>query len=548
MFIEPEDKEKQNQVNTPSIGAGAGAAGGASPSTGMPSTTIAVQPQQPEQKFASVQDYLKTNQPQGEEMANKFVSGLQSTAEQEKGAIGNAAQGAQTDINAGTTAYNPTLINEAKTTPTAVAGNEQKLNDFLKQWNASYTGPSTFENTTQYTDAAKAAQEANAKSEQLKTTGGREQLIQDTFNVYGQGNKGLDQALLESSSAFPTIQQQIQPQFASMKDYLASQSGNVNAAATKAAQDTAAAQTNTRNAFGTSLTDFQGNLNTETKAAQDTATALVNKYRDDLQSGNSAKVEADLTAAGTDPAQAKSIVSYLTALNKDYQTNPDLTNYYNYNPATSITPGTVATPQEYANAAALQKLTGTDFSGVLNQAELPMAGTQTADQITGQANKGFQTGNMADYLKGGLQQKDKELIFSANPINLKTLLPDFSDVKNASIILQKYFDAANRQGIKADKVTMGPAHQLQNLPGQMQTMYDQASNAVFSAAQAWAKNNPNESTKPGQEWWWKNMGTDSYPYDKFNMQGAGAIIKAMNSYSGKNDRAGTPTNPSMKFF
>ncbi len=134
---------------------------------------------------------------------------------------------------AATTAFNPDLVSTAVSDPTKITGDKDQLTSFLDQWNAAYRGPASLESTSGYGDVAKAAQGAGSRAGQLESTGGRQQLIQDEFGVYGQGNKGLDEALLQQSSFFPKVQEQGK-EFRSIQDYLASQSKGISAQAREA--------------------------------------------------------------------------------------------------------------------------------------------------------------------------------------------------------------------------------------------------------------------------------------------------------------------------
>lgn len=324
----PEDpyNRSQSQPNNLSVGTGGGVTQ-SSGTTSNPSTTNPIQPTAPAQSFGTVQDYLGANKQQGEQLGQQFTGSLAKSATNEKQAIDTAAGQTSQDITAGSTPFNADLINKASTDPTKITGNPDDLNSFLKQWNASYTGPSSFENSANYAPATTAVTEAATKQAEAGTTGGQQQLLQDEFGVYGQGNKGLDQNLIQNSSANPAIQAQAK-QFGTLPDYLKNAAAPVNAQATKAAADTAATQAQTQGAFANTLTDFQKQLND--------------------------KVAADRAAAITDYANI---------------TNGAL------NPASAITSTNVATPQDYANAAAYQQLTGKDFSGILNPANANQAGT-----------------------------------------------------------------------------------------------------------------------------------------------------------------------------
>lgn len=420
MFVENQnnqdltDEEKKQQANTPTVGAGGGGAqtvGGTSiPATGNFSTTSPVQGQQPVQQWATAQDYLKANQPQAEALGSKVQESLTGTLGEAKGAIDTGAAAAKSAIEAGTTPYNEALVTEAATSPTKVAGDEGKLADFLKQWNASYTGPESFETSESYTPAVTAAQTGTTKAAELGSTGGRENLIGNQFGVYGAGNKGLDQAILQQAPQYGQIQE-LAPQFAGLNDYLTQQATGVNAAATAAKTASEEAKAKTQGAFTGKLTDFQSQLMAKTQTAQQEAQKVADKYNLDLSQGNEDQVVADLKSAGASDKDLQSIRDYMTALTDLYKGQITPSQITSFNPATYITPENVATPEDYANAAAYQKLTGTDYSGILNPASVAQAGTAPT------AAGSMKPADIQQYLQKNVATHDQELIAHAKDPN-----------------------------------------------------------------------------------------------------------------------------------
>lgn len=454
-----EQKGNQNPLNSPSVGAGGGAAAPSGTSSN-PSTLNPVQSNQAPQEFATVQDYLGANKQQGEDLGQKFTTGLSQNITDEKSAIDSAAGQTQQDITAGTTPFDSALTAKATSNPTEVANNPDQLGSYLKQWNASYSGPSSFEASKNYGTAAGALTDAQTKQAETATAGGQQQLLQDNFGVYGQGNKGLDQAILQNSSAFPAVQD-LSKQFGTVQDYLGQKAGTVNTQATKAAADTAATKQQTQDALQGNVTNFKSGLDAKTAAAQKAATDVMAKYKSDLASADPAKVQADLKASGVDDATTKNITDYLTALNKNYGINPNISDAYIGNPTVDISNANVATPEDYARAAAYGKLSGVDYSGVLNPADISKAGTGTLQQ------NAFKSNDLQGYLKDQLTMQDKSRLSSDAP-KLNTLLPDVTNIDQGSKIAQDYIDAANRQGVKATNGILPPV--LQGLANQAITV------------------------------------------------------------------------------
>lgn len=459
MWVNQEnDQDPYKRTNplagTPTVGAGGGVASAPAAQAGPagtasnPSTQTPTPTNQPTQNFGTVQDYLKGNQQQGEALGQQFTGNLATAQTNAKSAIDTAAKQTQSDINAGTTAYDSGLVGKAVSDPTKITGNPDQLNSFLKQWNAAYTGPTSFENSANYAPASGAAAAASNLGQEESTTGGQQQLLHDQFGVYGQGNQGLDQAILQSSSYFPKVQDQAK-ELGTVQDYLTQQAQPLNTAANTAAANTAAAQTNTRGAFANTMSDFQKQVNAETAAKQSQAQAVASKYQQDLASGDATAIANDLKQAGV---SAGDIPTYLAALNKNYGVKPDASVGYNFNPATAITTANTATPEEYAKAAAYGQLTGQDYTGILNPANAAQAGTAAGP------NSGFNVNNLQNYLKTTVGQYDKELLSKTSIADTaaKLNLPNILDLKNAGSVAngtqmaQAMIDAAKRSGYTKD--------------------------------------------------------------------------------------------------
>lgn len=270
MYIEnPDEEQNPNQSSSsPSVGAGGGGAavGNSGTSTGgNPSTIQPVQINQPSQSFATVQDYLTANKQQGEDFGNNFTSTVGQGVGQAKSAIDTANQNTQNEIKAATPNYDPSTVEKVFQNPT----DQTNITNYLNQANANYTGPTSFESSDQYSPAASATNTATQTGTELGTTGGREQLLEDQFGVYGQGNKGLDQTLLQNSSAYAGVPQLAQ-NFKSVNDYLSAAANNINTNLVPQAQAAVApVKTNTANDVANVQSNLQNDIQQRiTNAAQ----------------------------------------------------------------------------------------------------------------------------------------------------------------------------------------------------------------------------------------------------------------------------------------
>ncbi len=509
MWIDKENNEdpynRNSTAPTQPTAIGSGAGGGAPVGAGEgnqtnttpagPNPVAAV----PQTKSATVQDYLGANKEQGNQLGQQFQSKLNDVGAKDTKAIDDAATNVKSQVQAGTTAYDPTTVNKAYSDPTKVANDPGQLQSFLKQWNASYTGPQNFEGTEDFNKANAASTDAQTHATEVADAGGRKQILQDDFGVYGQGNKGLDHTLLQNADNFGDVIN-TGKSLGSIPDYLKSKSLDVNSAATKAASDTAATKKNTQDLFQNSLPDLQKSIGNQVQTNTTAATAKTNQIKADLASGNADKISTDLAKAGVSP---NTIKEYLTNLNKTYSVNPDLTNYYTGNPATDINAANSATSADYAKAAALQKLTGQDYSGVLNPTNASKANTWDNSSTS------FDTKNLSTYLQGQVAQQDKELMGrnnwaeiaqDANTINA-TDPKNYANTAGYQDLYNKVVNAAQRTN-SLQRTTPG-------VPTHLEQLYTQAAQALVGTANG-GQVNTNDPKIQGLLYFVREMGRTLY--------------------------------------
>lgn len=364
MWIDrPEDEENLNQPTDtgegPSVGAGAGGGASIQSSTtaavGTPSS-MSPTPEAPGQKFGTIQDYFKGSKAQGEKLGQDFTGKLDATKQQQQSAIGQAAAGAEGQVAANTIGFNQDLVSKAASDPTKIANDSDQYDQFMQQWNASYKGPQGFEETEQYGDAAKAAKAAQDKATQASSTGGRQQILQDEFNVYGAGNKGLDESLIQQSSSFGTVGEKAK-ELNSLQDYLKAKSGDVASKAQEAKATTAQTKQKAQDALlgeQGAVKQFKSDIDTRTAQEQAKASTSIQ----DLQKAVEAKADLSdeqLKMLGTTRQEYKDLIQKPGAIVNSQNLQAYLTAQ---NPAAKISRETVAGQQDIAKDQALSKLTG----------------------------------------------------------------------------------------------------------------------------------------------------------------------------------------------
>jgi hypothetical protein len=393
-----------NMVNSPTVGAGGGAEVGesTSPATGNFSTTSPVATQQPVQKWATAQDYLKANQPQAAQLGQKVEKDLTGKLGAQKGAIDTAVQSAQKDITSGSTAFNPELLKTTIEKPTEITSSPTKLQDFLSQWNASYKGPESFESTESYNPAVQAASKAKEISSEITTPGGRNQLLQNQFGVYGAGNQALDTSLLGQAGNYQQIQN-LAPKFAGLQDYLGQQSGTVNTAAEQAKADTAETQQKTREGVNTKVNQITADLDAKLANKITDTTTRYNAIQSFIQNslGNldnptfNQTTGKELADLGVGASDIRNLTTQLQNLKNDFGMTFNPESYLpKANPTLGMDYGSLGEGATLENLKAFQQLTGkSDLAKYLDQstgapstAELPKFNLEELQRKTSSAD------------------------------------------------------------------------------------------------------------------------------------------------------------------
>lgn len=374
MWIDKKDEEQQSDqsqdqsnLQNPSVGAGAGSVpvqSSQTAATGNMSST-SPDPVAPGQKFGTIQDYFKGNKSQGEQLGEQFTSKLDTAKQQSQQQIGEAANAAKGQVAANTIGFDQNLINQTVADPTKVAGDEAAYANFMKQWDASYKGPQSFEATDEYTKAAKAAQEAKSKADLASSAGGRQQMLQDEFKVYGAGNKGLDEALIQQSNQFGKVGEKAK-ELSSLQDYLGAKSQEVGTEAKKAKETTEATKAKTQEALlgeKGAVKQFKQDIDTRTAQertkAEQSQKALAEAFKNRAALTDDQLKTLGITRQDYDNLIAKEKTAGYTNL-QDYLTFQ--------NPNAQISRESVASQADRERDAALAKLTsGSKFLGATRE-------------------------------------------------------------------------------------------------------------------------------------------------------------------------------------
>lgn len=440
-FIPQNDEEENKQsTNTNQVLKLSDNAPGSQPTTGgggVGSSPSGVGPNggQANAGFAGIMDYLGANKDQAAPMANQISGNLGQQFNDTKSTIDSAVQNAGTDVTKGTVNYNGDLVNGAVADPAAFVKDPNNLSTFSAQRDANYGGPGSFEDTSYYGGASKAATKANDTYTAAKSTPGYSGLLSQIETNPTAGKSALDSGILQTDpNAQGTINNALSP-FAGIQDYLKSASTGVNKNIQGAKDTTAATAAKTKQAVADSEGQFEGRLGNKvsdattsvaanTKAAQDLFANISNtdlsKVPDSLISSmgltrdDLAKMQTNqrlLQQGFTAPGLKSDDPDFIPSTSADY-------NQYLHAP-TAINPQTVASNEDYARSQALAQLMGEGHAPYLDPSQSGMAGTGLNPSFDKTAESGFVDPQIAALQKASQDYQGK--IQATLPDSLKNI-------------------------------------------------------------------------------------------------------------------------------
>lgn len=313
-------------------------------------------------------DYLSANAPQIDQQAGTIAENLNTQYGNLNKGITDAAGQFQGQIQGGYAANNPNAVNQAMADPTKFASNAQNIKDFQGQYNNAYTGPANFEGTGGYSDIQGKVGEAVKQGNLLGNQAGLQSYLQGKGPNPTKASSTLDALLLRGN---PEAQQKIQAaagQFGNL-------TGQLETAATSANQ---------------SVQNAQKAAQASKDYAQEQFSPYVQKFGNDLTT-NAANAETGRTAYNTNQLKTYNELTPIQQWIQQYQggtaqtlDNP-LTQYLNQTPAINpITPQNYSTPEQYAQAQAIQQLSGNNVNLPIGQDTVGLAGTASAVPTNGQ--------------------------------------------------------------------------------------------------------------------------------------------------------------------
>lgn len=344
--------QQADQVQTPPT-TGAGGAGVVSSGTGASASgsSGASSGAAPSKSgsWTNLNSYLEANADQGAGLGQTIAGSVDKLGNQAQGDIdslgsgfGQAVQGAT--VNQDQNAVQG-AIDSASNLKAGQNLDDNTLNAFNAQKNATYGGPTDVTAFNGYGNAVKSTNDAMTAANQTTSEAGRNTLLQGQFknsseNGYTQGENNLDQLLLENSAGGKAALQPLAQKWGNLNNVLGNTVTTGNAAAQAGQTTTAATAKAAADAATKAQSGYESNLTTQEQQQLAARNALIAQYQ--AQTTNSNFLTPEQMASGG-----------LKEGTQVYNTN--LKNYIN---GTTPTVGGYANLDQYAQDAALSKLAG----------------------------------------------------------------------------------------------------------------------------------------------------------------------------------------------
>lgn len=361
-------------------GASTSGSGGSGSATSAPASPGAA----PSAPWANISSYLSANGPQGKQTADKIAGGFNQQYQDIQDSTNTASQNFTNAINQNTVGLDQNLFNSATSDPTSFAKDPNNVSAFKKAYGATYNGPTAFESTPDYANIQGKIQ-SGQKNAGLLSQGesGVQSLLQNVGHNATPGQNSLDSLLLQEDPGNYQAMAKAAAPFAGLNDFLSGKVSNLDQAARTAAGTTGQTAQTLQGAFTgdkgvipTFTQTVQGRLPTAISAAQQRATEAAAALHTDKPTSQ------QLADLGLTSEQFNKMYSENAALPNYATKTPgqpgrlDLSSFLSQaDPYSVLNSANVATPDDYAEAAALSQLTGQDMNSILDQKNASQGGT-----------------------------------------------------------------------------------------------------------------------------------------------------------------------------
>lgn len=453
-IAQQQDDENENNKNGSTVSVAGTGGASSSGGTGQGGAAAPISPVQqntaPQNNngYTDVASYLNANQGGSQQLGQQVSQNLSNKYDTTKQGVTDSANSFNQSVNSGYVPENTDLINQVAANPTAAAADPTQLSAFSGQLNDTYTGPTSWaDQGTQQGNV----DTANEYASLANTPGGLNIYTGEVEGANGgpqsQGINQLDTLLLGGNEGAIGQVQTAANKYSDLNDYINQMNttglNNVTNAQNSATQTSNDALNAFTGANGT-LTNLNNTVNANANTALSSAQAQQAALQADLGKIYSQPVDnssttiggyngsqtpwynstnyavnnslspQDLQELGISSDQWNALQTALqSAGTSQYMTGHnfgaasptsqiDLSQFLNLqDPSQGITAATTATPEQYAQMAAIQQLLGskTPQGTVLNPANASQAGTAPTSSAS------FNYQNALDYANQVAQQE-----------------------------------------------------------------------------------------------------------------------------------------------
>lgn len=371
--------------------------------------------------FTNLQRYLDENRAGAIALGEKVAGSVRQAGEEAKTASEDLSRRGSESIESGRVKQT-SVLDEAAQNPDLVAKDAQKRAEFLRERDASYSGPAGLEDVEGYDTTQAKLKAAQDKINLAGTEEGRMNLLRGiSQSNQGKGKEQLDQFLLTGNPESANAIQHAGDPYKNLSDYLTAQSDEARKKAAEAAAETDATRKAVQDRFlGASgvLPTFEDELSRKASTFTERMREKLERQKRGIQIGQ--MLPEDVEGLGNGSVEdIKNSGNFLKFLNSRYNSKIDPLQYFTQtgSPEAEISPANVSTLEDYARYGALVDLLGQTPS-VLNPADVSKAGTAGTDF----ADIDFQ--GLAG-LKDILKQRDQEFLNKyGNPNPVYDFRPD----------------------------------------------------------------------------------------------------------------------------
>lgn len=338
-------------------------------------------------QFVGIQQYLDANKAQTTGLARDVSGYVSDLGNQARSQLESGQNSFNQDVERNTIGLNQGLFDEAKGDPNSVAQDQAKLQEFKKQRDASYQGPSSFAQSDYFQPITQAIQKATTAGANTATEAGQKDLLariqQAKKGKVNQGALAFDASLLQSDPNSRNILAETRKGLEDIPQKLSAAEQAAIEKVSGAKQTTDATKAAIQGAFSGD-TGLQSLLQKDVEGRAQNAIGQSKEQADQtmqlLKSGGEPS-DAQLDILDISRDQWNQLVGNRSYLQSTYGVNPyaDFSTYGTVkNPETQINSQNIATADDYARYAALNQLMDTQNNFLSDPSQ---AGTADLDSL-----------------------------------------------------------------------------------------------------------------------------------------------------------------------